>query len=110
MQFQRAVSERRRKNPKPKKREHALREIRKLQSTTDLLIPSAPFLRVVHEILRKNMQDGRIARQAVEALRESSEMFAVQLFEDALYCALHARRVTVMPRDFHLVHVLQPFD
>lgn len=101
---------RRRKNAKPKKREHALREIRKLQSTTDLLIPRAPFLRVVHEILRENMEDGRIARLAVEALRESTEMFAIQLFEDAFYCALHARRVTVMPRDFYLVHVLKPFD
>lgn len=101
---------RRRKNAKPKKRDHALREIRKLQSTTDLLIPRAPFLRVVHEILRANTEHGRITKQAVEALRESSEMLAVQLFEDALYCALHSRRITVMPRDFHLVHVLSPFD
>lgn len=110
VQFQRTGSARRRKTAKPKRREHALREIRKLQSTTDLMIPRAPFFRVVREILHQYTEDGRIARQAVEALRESTEMFAIHLFEDALYCALHARRITVMPRDFHLVHVLKPFD
>lgn len=39
---------------------------------------------------------------ALEALQTASEAFLVGLFEDANLCSIHARRVTITPRDLHL--------
>lgn len=100
---------RQRKNTKPKKRLNAIQEILKLQSTTNLLIPRAPFFRLVREQLQLFSEDARISKIAVEALRESSEMFIIQLFEDTLLLAHHAKRATVMPRDFMSLYSLKPF-
>jgi len=40
--------------------------------------------------------------EALAALQEAAEAFLVSLFEDANLCAIHGKRVTVMPRDFQL--------
>jgi histone H3 len=67
-----------------------------------LLIPRLPFQRLVREIAQDFKHDLRFQSSAVAALQEASEGYLVSLFEDANLCALHAKRVTVMPRDMEL--------
>jgi len=78
-----------------------LREVREYQHNTELLFPKIAFQRLVREISMK-MGPFRFEVQALLALQEASEMFLVGLFEDAGLCALHGRRVTIMPRDLQL--------
>ena len=80
----------------------ALREIRKYQKSTDLLIRKAPFQRLVREISHDYKSDIRFQSTAVLALQEASEAYLVRLFEDANMCCIHARRVTIMPKDLQL--------
>ncbi|CAH3019339.1 unnamed protein product [Porites evermanni] len=82
----------------------ALMEIRHYQKTTHLLLRKAPFMRVVREIADKFYYGEELRWQvpALMALQEAAEAFLVRLFEDANLCALHAKRVTVMPRDMQL--------
>lgn len=83
-----------------------MKEIVKLQNTTHLLIPRLPFQRVVREILQKYRLDFRLQGQTIEALRESSELYLVQMFADALLCTIHAKRKTLQNRDIHLLKAL----
>ena len=80
----------------------ALREIRRYQKTTDLLLKKAPFQRLVRELAQDFKTDLRFQSAAVMALQEASEAFLVGLFEDTNLCAIHARRVTIMPKDMQL--------
>ena len=80
----------------------ALREIRRYQKTTDLLIKKAPFQRLVREVAQDYKIDLRFQSSAVMALQEASEAYLVGLFEDTNLCAIHARRVTIMPKDMQL--------
>ena len=80
----------------------ALREIRKFQKSTDLLIRKLPFQRVVREIAQQFKSDLRFQSQAILALQEASEAYLVGLFEDTNLCAIHAKRVTIMPKDMFL--------
>mmetsp|Transcript_27619 Transcript_27619/g.42886 ORF Transcript_27619/g.42886 Transcript_27619/m.42886 type:complete len:175 (-) Transcript_27619:89-613(-) len=82
--------------------EFALREIRSYQKTTCLLVPRSPFVRLVREIAHQWNSTIRFQRLALEALQEASEAYIVSLFEDANLCAIHARRVTVQPKDVQL--------
>merc|ERR1719436_1637361 len=80
----------------------ALREIRKYQKSTDLLIRKLPFQRLVREISEAIKIDMRFQSQAVLALQEAAEAYLVGLFEDTNLCAIHAKRVTIMPKDLQL--------
>eukprot|EP00917_Polyrhabdina_sp_WS-2016_P003016 GHVP01006618.1.p1 GENE.GHVP01006618.1~~GHVP01006618.1.p1 ORF type:complete len:154 (-),score=19.85 GHVP01006618.1:974-1408(-) len=80
----------------------ALREIRKYQKSTELLIRKLPFQRLVREIANEFKSDLRFQSQAVLALQEASEAYLVGLFEDTNLCAIHARRVTIMTKDIQL--------
>ena len=80
----------------------ALREIRKFQKSTDLLIRKLPFQRLVREIASDFKTDLRFQSTAVLALQEASEAYMVGLFEDTNLCAIHAKRVTIMPKDIQL--------
>lgn len=80
----------------------ALREIRKYQKSTDLLIRKLPFQRLVREIAQDYKTDLRFQSFAVLALQEASEAYLVGLFEDTNLCAIHAKRVTIMPKDMQL--------
>ena len=80
----------------------ALREIRKYQKSTDLLIRKLPFQRLVREIAQDYKTDLRFQSLAVLALQEASEAYLVALFEGANLCAIHAKRVTIMPKDIRL--------
>lgn len=80
----------------------ALREIRRYQKSTDLLIRKMPFQRLVKDIVHSFKTDLRMQGQAVLALQEASESYLVSLFEDTNLCAIHAGRVTIMPKDLAL--------
>lgn len=80
----------------------ALREIRKYQKSTDLLLRKLPFQRLAREIAQSIRGDLRFQATALAASQEASEAFLVGLMEDANLCAIHARRVTIMPKDLQL--------
>ena len=80
----------------------ALREIRRYQKSTDLLIRKLPFQRLVREIAQSYKADLRFQGSAVLALQEAAESYLVALFEDTNLCAIHAKRVTIMPKDIQL--------
>ena len=77
-------------------------EIRRYQKSTDLLIRKLPFQRLVREIAQDFKTDLRFQGSAVLALQEASEAYLVGLFEDTNLCAIHAKRVTIMPKDIQL--------
>uniref|UniRef100_A0ACD5U3A5 Uncharacterized protein n=1 Tax=Avena sativa TaxID=4498 RepID=A0ACD5U3A5_AVESA len=81
----------------------ALREIRKYQRSTGLLLPFAPFVRLVKEItgsLSKTVN--RWTPEALVPLQAAAEYNLVDMFERANLCAIHAKRVTLMPADIQL--------
>ena len=80
----------------------ALREIRHYQKKTCLLIRKLPFYRLVREALMEERTDLRIQSSAVMALQEACEAYIVGLFEDSNLCAIHGKRVTIMPKDIQL--------
>ena len=80
----------------------ALREIRKYQKSTELLIRKLPFQRLVREVAQEFKQDLRFQSHAIMALQEASEAYLTSLFEDTNLCAIHAKRVTIMPKDIQL--------
>ena len=81
----------------------ALREIRRYQKSTDLLVRKLPFQRLVREISEDFKSDLRYQSTALLALQEAAEAYTVTLFEDTNLCAIHAKRVTIMPKDIQLV-------
>ena len=87
----------------------ALKEIRRYQKSTELLIWKLPFQRLVREIVGDPkvilfLLCGKVRFQslAIKALQEASEAYLVGLFEDTNLCAIHAKRVTIMPKDIQL--------
>lgn len=81
----------------------ALREIRKYQKSTELLIRRAPFQRLVREITQGiSAEPLRFQVDAVTALQEAAEAYLVGLMEDSNFCCIHAKRVTIMPKDMQL--------
>jgi histone H3 len=87
----------------------ALREIRKFQKSGELLIRKLPFQRLVKEIAFDNttIEGLRFQANAVQAIQEASEAYLVGLFEDANFAAIHAKRMTIMPKDIALVRRLR---
>lgn len=85
----------------------ALRDIRRLQKSTELLIRKLPFQRLVKEIANDRYNDSlRFQTSALAAIQEAAEAYLVKLFEDSNLCAIHAKRVTIMPRDMSLARRL----
>ena len=80
----------------------ALREIRKYQKSTELLLRKLPFQRIVRDIATDHKSDLRFHAGAILALQEATESYLVGLFEDTNLCAIHAKRVTIMPKDMQL--------
>ena len=85
----------------------ALQEIRKFQKSTELLIPKAPFLRPVWEILQKEHGDHQIQTGVVLALHEATESYMIHLLEDTNLCTIHAKHVTILPWDMRLAQRIQ---
>ena len=80
----------------------ALREIRKYQKNTELLIRKLPFQRLVREVAQDFNTNLRFQSHAIMALQEASEAYLTSLFEDTNLCAIHAKRVTIFPKDMQL--------
>lgn len=80
----------------------ALREIRRYQKSTELLIRKLPFQRLIREIAQEFKDDLKFASSAIAALQEAAEAYLVGLFEDINLCAIHTKRVTIMTRDVQL--------
>eukprot|EP00775_Hariotina_reticulata_P011381 gene11381-11530_t len=85
----------------------ALREIKKYQKSTELLIRRAPFQRLVREVAQAHKTDNRWTPPALAALQEAAEAYLVALFEDTQLCAVHGKRVTIMPKDMQLARRLR---
>ena len=91
----------------------ALREIRKYQKSTDLLIRRKPFSRLVKEICAQvcydnNLRDKRFRKTAMEALQAAAEDYLTKMFSSAQCCAIHGGRTTVQVCDLHLLQQLNP--
>ena len=92
----------------------ALQDICHFQKTSALLIRKLPFQRLVREIAQDFKTDLRFQSAAILCLQEAAEAYLVRLFDDANLCAIHARRVTIMPKDILLArgirgeHALSP--
>ncbi len=80
----------------------ALREIKRYQKSTELLIRKAPFQRLVREIAQNYKTDCRFQAAAIAALQEASEAFLVEIFQDTNSNAIHSHRVTISARDMLL--------
>ncbi|KAE8241688.1 hypothetical protein A4X13_0g7304 [Tilletia indica] len=85
----------------------ALREIRRYQKNTELLIRKLPFQRLVREIAQDIRTDVRFQSAAIGALQEASEAYLVSLFADTNLAAIHAKRVTIQPKDMALARRLR---
>ena len=88
----------------------ALKEIRRFQKSTDLLIRKLPFQRLVREISQDFKEGLRFQSPAILALQEAAEAYLVGLFEDTNLCAIHAKRVTIMPKDMQLARRIRGID
>jgi len=89
----------------------ALREIRRYQRSTDLLIRRLPFQRLVKEIAQRVIGPHiRFQSQAILALHEAAESYLTGIFADANLCAIHAKRVTIYVKDMMLAMRIRACD
>ncbi|CAL8374270.1 unnamed protein product [Boreogadus saida] len=89
----------------------ALMEIRKYQKSHTLLLRKVPFARLVREV--SESYSGKNLRWqvlALMALQEAAEAFLVMMLANANLCAIHAKRVTLFPRDLQLALRLRGMD
>ena len=96
------VGQKKRKPQKYRPGTVALREIRRYQKASELLIRQMPFQRLVREIAQAHNLYVRFQSGAILALQESAEAYLVGLLEDSNLSAIHAKRVTIMPKDMQL--------
>lgn len=102
---------RERKRPRARPGTRALREIRKYQKSTDLLIRKLPFSRLVREITYQYTRRTFLWKaDAILALQEMAEAYIVGLFEDANLCAIHAKRVTIQVKDIQLARRIRGLE
>lgn len=85
----------------------ALRQIRQYQKSTELLVPRKSVARLIREISQDINPNLRYQTTAIDAIREAAEAHVVGVFEDANACAIHAKRVTILPKDMQLVKRLR---
>ena len=91
----------------------ALKEIRHYQKFTGFLIRKLPFQRLVQEITIEVAQEMRFQSSVLLALQEAAEAYLMGLFEDTNLCTIHARHVTILPKDIQLarrIHGEQTWD
>ena len=87
----------------------ALCDIWQFQKSTELLIWKLPFLWLVHKIaLKMSKYDMHFQGHAIICLQEAAEAYIVGLMEDANLCAIHAKRLTIMPKR-HSVSLTHPW-
>ena len=101
-QTQMCVGQKKRKARRYRPGTVALREIRRYQKSSELLIRRMPFQRLVREIAQVHNPYLQFQSGVILALKESAEAYLVGLLEDSNLCAIHAKRVTIMPKDMQL--------
>jgi histone H3/H4 len=72
-----------------------------------MLLRKLPFQRLVREIAVEGKEGLRFQSSSVLAIQEASEAHMVNLFADTCLCAIHGRRVTIMPKDIQLARRLR---
>ena len=97
-----AAADQRRKPHRYRPGTVALREIRRYQKSSELLMRKLPFQRLVREIAQDFKEGVRFQSTAILALQEAAEAYLVSLFEDTNLVAIHAKRVTIQPKDLQL--------
>ena len=85
----------------------ALREIRKFQKSTELLLRKGPYQRLVREVCQEYKQEVRFTADALLALQTATEAYLVGIMEHTNLCAIHAKRVTIMPKDIVLARKIR---
>ena len=97
----------------------ALREIRRYQKSTDLLLRKGPFGKLVREMTQDAQKGKAKGCSLVDGAKETNnierhtaasilihqtacEDYLVTLCEDTNLCAIHAKRVAIMPKDMQL--------
>jgi histone H3 len=85
----------------------ALREIRKYKKSTEFLVRKAPLQRLVREITQGHKGDLCFQSSVLGASQEASEAYLVGLFENTNLCAIHAKRMTIMPKDIQLTWLIR---
>ena len=84
----------------------ALREIRNLQKSTNLLLREKPFVHLVREIAQdchstahNSTNEWRFKPEAVKALQDSCEDFFTELDKDSKRYTFRANRIKLQPED-----------
>jgi histone H3/H4 len=85
----------------------ALREIRRYQKSTDLIIRKLPFQRLVREVAQRFKKDLCFQSHAIMAIQEAAEAYLVSFFEDVGFCAKHSGRITIQPKDIQLARKIR---
>ena len=85
----------------------ALREIRRYQKGTEMLLRKLPFQRLVREVAQAEKDGVRFQASAVLAMQEATEAHMINLFADTCLCCIHGGRVTIQPRDLQLARRLR---
>lgn len=81
-----------------------------IQESTKTMIPPAAFQRLMKDIVRPVKPDLHFQSMAVECIQAVVEAKMSKVFEDASMCALHAKRVTIMSKDFKLACRMNGID
>lgn len=94
----------RRKRAKPGDR--AIKEIDMYQKMTRTLVPRTNMERVIRELLHaipcgENTKKRKLSPLAVDVIQELAEDYIVKRFKASQVMAIHAKRVTVQPEDWH---------
>jgi len=66
-------------------------------------------MRLVREIAQVFKSDIRFQVEAIGALQEAAESYLVALFEESNLCAIHAKRVTIFPKDIQLARRIRGY-
>ncbi|KAJ7550602.1 hypothetical protein O6H91_07G108800 [Diphasiastrum complanatum] len=96
--------------PRPRRKHRIakwLQDIRTYHKSVKFLIPRASFVRLAKEIIHEFSLENRITADAMSAIQESMEIYLTQLFEGSFLCAVHRKRVTILPKDLHLARRLR---
>lgn len=90
-----------------KSRNRTIKEIKKFQRGTELLIPKLPFRRIVREIAQTYNPSIRFTDSALIGLQEACESYIIGSIEDGILCTIHAKRITLMKKDIKLAQKIK---
>merc|ERR1712157_198948 len=85
----------------------ALREIRRYQASTELLLSKSTFTRLVKEIAQEYKAEIRFQSAAILALQEAAEYYIVKLMSDTQDCSIHRHAITINKKDWRLAKRLR---